>query len=136
MDLHAPSAGRLGRYRLRGRLRPPLGLTMHFPDAKPLHSTLNAFWASVLVFAALLCASQAASAQFTQQGSKLVGTGYSGTPGQGGSAGGSGGGKRGVVGGSGDNCITGAAWVFSRNGGAWSQQGSKLVGPVAGSGCN
>ena len=33
-----------------------------------------------------------------------------------------------LVGGSGDNDNEGAVWVFVRSGGAWSQQGSKLVG--------
>ena len=33
-----------------------------------------------------------------------------------------------VMGGSGDNGKTGAAWVFTRSGGTWTQQGSKLVG--------
>ena len=90
----------------------------------------------VAVFALLLCGSQPASAQFVQQGLKLVGGGYSGMPGQGVAAALSGDGNTAIIGGSGDNCATGAAWVFSRNGGIWSQQGSKLVGPVAGNGCN
>jgi hypothetical protein len=33
------------------------------------------------------------------------------------------------VGGPGDNGGIGTAWVFTRSGGVWSQQGSKLVGP-------
>ena len=33
-----------------------------------------------------------------------------------------------IVGGPSDNRTTGAAWVFSRNGGVWTQQGGKLVG--------
>jgi len=36
-----------------------------------------------------------------------------------------------MVGGDGDNNFTGAAWVFTRSGGVWSQQGSKLVGTGA-----
>jgi hypothetical protein len=35
------------------------------------------------------------------------------------------------VGGDGDNVNTGAAWVFIRNNGVWTQQGSKLVGTGA-----
>src|SRR5262249_21970007 len=33
-----------------------------------------------------------------------------------------------IVGGSADNAATGAAWVFTRSGGIWTQQGDKLVG--------
>jgi FG-GAP repeat len=36
-----------------------------------------------------------------------------------------------IVGGPSDNRTTGAAWVFTRNGGVWTQQGSKLVGTGA-----
>ena len=32
------------------------------------------------------------------------------------------------MGGPWDNNIAGAAWVYTRSGGAWSQQGPKLVG--------
>jgi hydroxyethylthiazole kinase-like sugar kinase family protein len=33
-----------------------------------------------------------------------------------------------LIGGNGDNNGQGAAWVFTRNGGVWTQQGAKLVG--------
>ena len=36
-----------------------------------------------------------------------------------------------IVGGYGDNSYVGAAWVFTRSGGVWTQQGSKLVGTGA-----
>jgi hypothetical protein len=36
-----------------------------------------------------------------------------------------------IVGGSGDNSGIGAAWVFTRSGGVWTQQGDKLVGSGA-----
>jgi hypothetical protein len=36
-----------------------------------------------------------------------------------------------LVGGANDNNGAGAAWVFTRSGGVWSQQGSKLVGTRA-----
>jgi FG-GAP repeat len=36
-----------------------------------------------------------------------------------------------IVGGPGDNNNSGAAWVFTRSGGVWSQQGGKLVGTGA-----
>jgi hypothetical protein len=84
--------------------------------------------ASALVFGSLVCAAQPAAAQFTQQGSKLAGTGYSGTPYQGLSAALSADGTTAILGGPDDNSDAGAAWVFTRNGGAWTQQGSKLVG--------
>jgi hypothetical protein len=84
--------------------------------------------ASVLIFAALLLSSQLALAQFTQQGSKLVGSGASGAAVQGWSVALSADGNTALVGGFEDNSGTGAAWVYARNGGLWTQQGSKLVG--------
>src|SRR5262249_26769198 len=36
-----------------------------------------------------------------------------------------------IVGGPGDNGAVGAAWVYTRSGGVWAQQGSKLVGTGA-----
>jgi FG-GAP-like repeat len=68
---------------------------------------------------------------WTQQGSKLVGTGAVGAAGQGRSVALSGDGNTAIVGGSGDNSGIGAAWVFTRSGGTWTQQGAKLVGSGA-----
>jgi len=68
---------------------------------------------------------------WSQQGSKLVGTGAVGNAGQGGSAAISADGNTVIVGAAGDNMGQGAAWVFTRNGGTWTQQGSKLVGTGA-----
>jgi hypothetical protein len=66
---------------------------------------------------------------WTQQGSKLVGTGAAaGTPFQGWSVALSADGNTAIVGGYLDNGYRGAAWVFTRSGGVWTQQGSKLVG--------
>jgi hypothetical protein len=71
---------------------------------------------------------------WTQQGSKLVGTGAVGAANQGWSVALSGDGNTAIVGGYNDNyesscgCSVGAAWVFKRNNGVWTQQGSKLVG--------
>jgi hypothetical protein len=65
---------------------------------------------------------------WTQQGSKLVGTGASGSAHQGLSVGISADGNTVVLGGYNDNSGTGAVWVFTRTGGVWTQQGSKLVG--------
>jgi hypothetical protein len=68
---------------------------------------------------------------WTQQGSKLVGTGAVGYPRKGWSVALSGDGNTAIVGGPGDNSEAGAAWVFTRSGGMWTQQGSKLVGTGA-----
>ncbi len=72
---------------------------------------------------------------WTQQGSKLVGTNAVGQAKQGSSVSISADGDTAVVGGPGDNgsfpSSTGAAWVFTRSGGVWTQQGGKLVGADA-----
>jgi hypothetical protein len=75
---------------------------------------------------------------WTQQGSKLVGTGYtSGTDAyghvinyiyQGTSVALSADGNTLAVGGPGDNSNVGAVWIWTRSGSTWTQQGSKLVG--------
>jgi hypothetical protein len=69
-----------------------------------------------------------ASARSTQQGQKLVGTGYSGAADQGTSIALSADGNTAIVGGYADNVNIGAAWIFTRSAGAWSQVGGKLVG--------
>jgi Divergent InlB B-repeat domain len=81
--------------------------------------------------AALLFSSQLALAQFTQQGPKLVGTGAVGMAVQGQSVALSADGNTTIVGGPDDNRAYGAAWVYTRSGGVWTQQGSKLVGTGA-----
>jgi antibiotic biosynthesis monooxygenase (ABM) superfamily enzyme len=69
-----------------------------------------------------------------QLGSKLVGSGAAGEAWQGFSVALSADGKTAIVGGPADNSNVGAAWVFSRSGAEWSQQGGKLVATdVAGS---
>ena len=65
---------------------------------------------------------------WTQQGGKLVGTGATGKAAQGVSVALSGDGNTAIVGGNRDNDFFGAAWVWTRSGGVWTQQGSKLVG--------
>jgi hypothetical protein len=85
----------------------------------------------ILVFAALVCAARPASAQFTQQGAKLVGIGAVGDASQGYSVTLSADGSTAIVGGPYDNSQAGAAWVFSQSGGMWTQQGSKQVGAGA-----
>jgi FG-GAP repeat len=66
-----------------------------------------------------------------QQGPKLVGTGAIGAAAQGVSVVLSADGNTALVGGPFDNDHAGAAWVFTRSGGVWRQQGSKLTGAGA-----
>ena len=84
-----------------------------------------------LVAAAALAATQPAQAQFTQQGAKLVGTGAAGAAQQGTTVALSADGNTAIVGGYNDNSGAGAAWVLTRSGGVWTQQGAKLVGTGA-----
>jgi len=70
---------------------------------------------------------------WTQQGNKLVGSGYTyNGPGtsvsQGVSVALSGDGNTAMVGGFNDNSGIGATWVFTQSSGTWSQQGDKLIG--------
>jgi hypothetical protein len=76
-------------------------------------------------FIALLGTTLPALAQFTQQGPKLVATGG---PSQGESVSLSADGNTALVGGSNDSLGLGAAWVWTRSGGVWIQQGAKLAG--------
>jgi hypothetical protein len=92
------------------------------------HVRPSLFTAPVLILAALLFSSQLALTQFTQHGSGLVGTGAVGQAQQGDYVALSADGNTAVVGGPYDNGQVGAAWVFTRIGGVWTQQGSKLVG--------
>ncbi len=68
---------------------------------------------------------------WSQQGTKLVGSGAAGNALQGLSVSLSGDGNTAIVGGPLDNSFVGAAWVWTRSGGVWSQQGAKLVGSGA-----
>ncbi|WP_439507045.1 beta strand repeat-containing protein, partial [Sediminibacterium sp.] len=68
---------------------------------------------------------------WTQQGNKLVGTGSTGASQQGFSVAISADGNTAIVGAPVDNSNAGAAWVFTRSGGVWSQQGTKLIGSGA-----
>ncbi len=86
------------------------------------------FGAAAAGLAALLVSSELALAQFTQQGPKLVGTLPVGSPEQGYSVALSADGETAIVGGPTDNSQVGAVWVYTRRGGAWTQQGNKLVG--------
>src|SRR5262249_7793796 len=68
---------------------------------------------------------------WTQQGNKLVGAGTVGSARQGTSVGLSADGNTAIVGGPEDNRGAGAAGVFSRSNGVWTQQPGKLVGTPA-----
>jgi hypothetical protein len=90
---------------------------------------------SIVIAIVVVCLSaSAASAQFVQQGSKLIGTGATGAAAQGRAVALSADGNTAIVGGQSDNGGAGAAWIFTRSNGTWSQQGSKLVGSGAGPG--
>jgi len=66
---------------------------------------------------------------WAQQGEKLIGAGGVGGEGEfGTSVALSGDGDTALVGGPRDNSDVGAAWVFTRSGGTWAQQGAKLTG--------
>jgi hypothetical protein len=65
--------------------------------------------------------------KWSQQGKKLVGSGAKGVAAQGSSVALSADGSTALIGGPVDNGGAGAAWVFTRSGPKWSQQGHKLV---------
>jgi Putative Ig domain/IPT/TIG domain/FG-GAP repeat len=65
---------------------------------------------------------------WAQQDGKLTGTGESGSSQLGWSVALSSDGNTALIGGRADNHFVGAAWVFVRSAGVWSQQGSKLTG--------
>jgi hypothetical protein len=79
------------------------------------------FVAAAVCFLALLFSPELAFAQFTQQGSKLVGTGAVVPSDQGSSVALSADGNIAIVGGNGDNSGIGAAWVYTRSGDVWTQ---------------
>jgi hypothetical protein len=80
-----------------------------------------------LVLVTLFSSHPSALAQFAQQGSKLVGMGAVGNAAQGASVALSADGTTAVVGGYGDNSNAGAAWIYTRSGNAWTQQGNKAA---------
>jgi hypothetical protein len=81
------------------------------------NSTLGAAW----VFAR-------SGSTWTQQGEKLTGSGESGPGNFGLSVALSSDGNTALIGASADNGYVGAAWVFTRSGSTWAQQGEKLTG--------
>src|ERR1019366_8819352 len=68
---------------------------------------------------------------WTHLDNKLVGAGAVGDAGQGASVALSADGTTAIVGGPVDNSSTGAAWVYTRSGGVWTQLDNKLVGAGA-----
>jgi hypothetical protein len=64
---------------------------------------------------------------WTQQGSKLIGTGAVGIAQQGYSVAASADGNTAIVGGANDNSGIGAVWVYTRSNGVWTQHGDKVV---------
>jgi type IV secretory pathway TrbD component len=83
---------------------------------------------------------------WTQQGEKLVGDCIASCANEGTGESGEGefatsvalseDGETALIGGPGDNGVVGAAWVFTRSGSSWTQQGQKLVGDCASSCAN
>src|SRR5450759_1743074 len=90
--------------------------------------------AFIAVFSATLLSSHPALAQFSQQGAKLAGTGGVSNASTRDSVSLSADGNTALVGGYADNGFAGAAWVWTRSAGVWTQQGTKLVGSGAGGG--
>jgi hypothetical protein len=68
---------------------------------------------------------------WTQQGAKLIGSDAAGLASQGVSVALSADGNTAIVGGHTDFANSGAAWVYTRSNGAWTQQGTKVVGTGA-----
>jgi len=87
--------------------------------------------ACVFAVGGLIFAAQPAAAQYLQQGSKLVGSGAVGAAEQGYALALSGDGNTFAEGGPADATSTGAVWVYTRTGGAWTQQGLKFSGTGA-----
>src|SRR5450755_1032111 len=86
---------------------------------------------ALILHSAALLVSYSAMAQFGQPGVKLTGTTTTLSSAQGTSTALSADGGTAVVGGPNDNGDVGAAWVFTRSAGVWTQQGGKLVGTGA-----
>jgi hypothetical protein len=86
---------------------------------------------AVVAFAVSASLLPSARAQLIQQGEKLIGTDFGYVANQGQSVALSGDGNTAIVGGPIDNRSVGAAWVYTRSGGVWRQQGGKLVGTGA-----
>jgi flagellar basal body rod protein FlgF len=89
-------------------------------------------WADKSAAGAVWIFTRDGDGNWSQAGNKLVGTGALGAASQGVSVALSGDGNTALLGGSYDNQMAGAAWVFTRDSkGNWSQAGNKLVGSSA-----
>src|SRR5262249_25981273 len=93
------------------------------------------FHPAAVLAAVLLTSSSALAQPFVQQGPKLVGTAAVGSAGQGSAVAVSADGNTAIVGGPDDDALAGAAWVFTRSNGVWTQQGTKLLGTPAPGAC-
>ncbi|HXH38916.1 MAG TPA: hypothetical protein VNN08_09835 [Thermoanaerobaculia bacterium] len=87
---------------------------------------------SIALFLATLLSSHPALADFAQQGPKLVGIGAIDTSQQGSSVAVSADGNTAIVGGASSNNGVGAAWVWARSGGVWTQQATLIASDAAG----
>ena len=118
--------------KLAGRVQGELARTNGLPHEHRSSPGCRAMIARSCVLLTLACAlAGSANAQFAQQGGKLVGIGEVGNAELGNSVALSSDGNTAIVGGPGDNGNAGAAWVYTRSGGVWTQQGGKLVGTGA-----
>src|SRR5262245_46970209 len=105
----------------------PHAVRSWLPGGSPMSGPLGA----AVLMMALLTVAPRAEAYFVQQGPKLVGTDAVGSARQGISVAVSADGNTAIVGGGFDDFLAGAAWVWTRSGGVWSQEGTKLVGSGA-----
>jgi hypothetical protein len=83
---------------------------------------------ALIIVACSALGSEPVSEQFVQHGPKLVGSGAIGNAFQGTSVALSADGNTVIVGGDNDSNAVGAAWIWTRSRGIWTQQGAKLVG--------
>jgi hypothetical protein len=79
---------------------------------------------NVVAVLGMLLVAHVAGAQFTQQGGKLLDATAIGAVGQGQAVAISADGNTAIVGGNNDSAGAGAAWVYTRSGGVWAQQGN------------
>ena len=111
-------SGEIGEGELRLQ-RGAVGRRQHRPDRRPQATT---------ALSARRGCSLARASTWTQQGAKLTGSGESGKGEFGIDVALSSDGNTALIGGYADNVDVGAAWVFTRSGETWTQQGAKLTG--------
>jgi len=132
-DAHASLASRGQSITLRGLGGPMLrygGLTVTDARGRALHSWIELDAGRILLRVQTRGARYPLRIDpFIRQGEKLIGTGLSGPYGYlGMSVALSADGNTALVGGPADDNYVGAAWVFTRSGSTWTQQGEKLIG--------